>query len=115
MTGFWEFLSGLVQNDVFAGIAGGAGVSALLFQARAVPHALWQLFLREFTVTLVIDNADELFHRLAIYLSRSDDVYRARWLRMVETYDDEENRWLWRASFGPGRHLIRDHGSWFWM
>lgn len=115
MSGFWQLLSELVNNPVFAGIAGGAGVSALLYQARALPQLVWDLLLREFTVTLVIDNADELFHRVAIYFSRSKDVRRSRWLRMVEQYDDEEQRWLWRPSFGPGRHLIRDNGTWFWL
>lgn len=32
---------------------------------------------------------------------------------MVELYDDEEQRWRWRASFGPGWHVIRDHDAWF--
>lgn len=110
---FWDFLLQLAQNPVFAGIAGGAGVSALLYQARAVPQAAWTAILRQSTVTMVLDNADELFEYAAIYFSQSDDVKRSRWLRMVNVYDDREQKWVWRASFGPGWHLLRDRGHWF--
>lgn len=103
----------LASNSVFAGIAGGAGLSAILFQVRAWPPRIWDWLVRRLSVSLVIDNSDELFDRLAILLSRSPYVVRARWLRMVQLYDDTEQRWCWTASFGQGRHLIRDGDRWF--
>lgn len=109
----WEFLEILAANPVFAGIAGGAGVSAILYQARALPTGLGKWILRQSTVSLVLDNSDDLFERVAIYFSTSPDVGKSRWLRMVELYDDEEQKWIWRASFGPGWHLLRDRGRWF--
>lgn len=108
-----DFLSNLAANPVFAGVAGGAGASALLYQARALPKQLWDVLLKHTTVTLVIDNSDELFDRLNIYLSSSPFARRARWLRMTEKYDYAEGRWRWQASFGLGRHLFRDGGRWF--
>lgn len=109
------FITSLASNDVFAGIAGGAGASALLYQLRAVPKTLFEWVRRRLSVTLVLDNDDDLFARLGIYLSRSPYVQRARWLRMVETYDYAAMRWCWKATFGQGWHLFRDGGALFLM
>lgn len=105
----------LATNPVFAGIAGGAGVSAMLYAARSAPVAAWEWLCRRLTVTLVLDNDDELFARLCIYLAESPYVSRARWLRMTSMYDYAAQEWTWRASFGQGWHLFRDHGRWFLM
>jgi hypothetical protein len=109
----FEFIGALASNPVFAGVSGGALVSALLFASRKAPEAVWGWLQRRLTVTLVVDNEDDLFDRFCIYLSESPYVRRARWLRMVEMYDEEAQRWCWRASFGQGWHLFRDHGRWF--
>lgn len=108
-----EFLLTLVQNPVFAGIAGGAGASALLFQLRAVPQRCWDWAHKRATVTLIVDSGEQPFVPLALYLSKSAYVRRARWLRMVESYDYAEQKWRWRVSFGLGWHLIRDQGNWY--
>ena len=109
----FEFLLQLAENPVFAGIAGGVGLSTLIYSLKAVPGAMWKIVKRQFSVELVIDNADDLFHRLAIHLSRSPDVLKSRWLRMVELYNEAEQRWEWQPSFGHGWHLIKDGGDWF--
>jgi hypothetical protein len=108
-----NLIADLINNPVFAGVAGGAGVSAILYQAKALPAKIWNGLRRQFSVTLVIDNSDELFHRLSIYLSRSAYVPKARWLRMVELYNDADQKWEWQASLGVGPHLIKDNGTWF--
>jgi chaperone BCS1 len=113
MTSLPHWLAELAGNPVFAGIAGGAGMSALIYQARAVPAAMFAWVKRRLSVTLVIDNSDSLFDRLTIYLADSPYVKRARWLRMVEHYDYNEQRWAWAVSFGQGYHLVRDCGHWF--
>lgn len=110
-----NLLHELVSNPVFAGIAGGAGVSALFYQARAIPLKLWAWIRRQLTVTLVVDNSDHIFDRLAIYLSRSSYAQKARWLRMVQLYNDDEQQWEWQASLGSGFHLIKDQGTWFFI
>ncbi len=110
MTGL---LASLATNPVFAGIAGGATASAVLFQARALPERVWSWLHKRFTVTLVIDSSEGLFERLAIYLAASPYVQRARWLRMVEDYDYAAQRWKWKTSFGLGWHVFKDAGSWF--
>lgn len=109
----WDLLASLMDNPVFAGIAGGAGVSALLYQARAVPERLWNWALLQFSVSIEVDNSDELFERVAIYLSRSPAIARARRLRMVELFDEDAQKWSWKVSFGHGWHVLRDSGTWF--
>lgn len=108
-----DWIAALASNPVFAGVAGGAGASALLYQARALPKLAWNWLQRRLAVNLVIDNSDDLFDRLSIHLSNSPFVRRARWLRMVELYDDAEQKWRWVATFGAGWHLLRDGGHWF--
>jgi chaperone BCS1 len=108
-----NFFADLATNSVFAGLAGAAGFSALLFQARQAPKLLFEWLRKRLSVTLVIDSGEELFGRLSIYLSESPYVRKARWLRMVELYDYAEQKWVWRASFGLGWHLFRDQGCWF--
>jgi chaperone BCS1 len=113
MNNFAHWISALVSNPVFGGIAGGAGLSMALYQLRTLPPKIGGWLKRRLTITLMIDNSDDLFDRLAIHLSRSPFVWRARWIRMVELYDDAEQRWRWTAVFGMGWHLIRDGGHWF--
>lgn len=107
------WLDALLQNEVLAGIVGGAGISTVFYQLRELPLQLWGGAKRQLTVELIVDNSDDLFTRLAIYLSRHRQVTRARWLRMVESYNDEDQKWEWAPSFGFGWHLIKDHESWF--
>jgi chaperone BCS1 len=109
---FLAWIQTLAANPVFGGIIGGAGMSAVLYQIRALPKKISNWLIRRFTVTLVIDNSDNIFERLAIYLAKSRMAEKARWLRMVELYDDDEQRWHWRPSFGEGRHLHRESGRW---
>lgn len=105
----------LAANPIFAGIAGGATATALLYSLRAAPVQAGHWLLRRSTVTLTIDNDSEIFDNLLTYLCRSPFVRRARWLRMVQHFDDEEQRWLWSASFGQGWHLFREDGRWLLM
>ena len=109
----FDTLQALVANPVFAGVGGAAVMSAALYQIRAVPAKLWDWGRHAFTVSMDIDNADEIFDRLAIYLARGNHARRARKLRMAELYSQSEERWRWVVSLGTGLHLIRDHGTWF--
>jgi hypothetical protein len=111
--GIYETLGTLASNPVFAGVAGGAGMGALLYQLRALPARLSAWLKRSFTVSIVIDNADGVFERLAIYLGRSDYSRRARRLRIAEIYDVELQTMRWEPSFGIGWHFLRDEGGWF--
>lgn len=108
-----SFFATLADNPLFAGGVGAAAASALLYQARALPMTIWQFVRRQCSVELIIDNSDELFHRLVMHLSRSPDASKARWLRMVHIYNDEDQAWEWQVSFGFGWHLFRDGGDWY--
>lgn len=109
------WISELVANPVFAGVAGGAVTTAVIYQVRAMPLTAWRWVHKRLSVTLVIDSNEELFQRLSVYLAASPFIHRARWLRMVEYYDYAEQRWRWKASFGLGWHTFRDQGAWFLM
>lgn len=108
-------LTSLADNPVFAGVTGAAAASAVLYQARELPKSALAWVKRRLSVTIVLDNNEELFDRLSIYLSQSPYIRRARWLRMAQVYDYAEQRWCWRPTFGQGWHLFRDAGAWFLM
>jgi chaperone BCS1 len=103
----------LVNNPVFAGVVGGAGVSALFYQARAVPLQLWNFGKRQLTTYIEVDNSEEIFERLMVYLTELSYVNKTRWLRMVEFYNRESQKWEWRPTFGSGWHIFKDHGTRF--
>lgn len=109
-----EFLREMVTSPVFAGGVGAAASASLLYTVRAAPKAVWNWIKRQFTVTLELDNSDDLFNRVVIYLAQSRYAERTRWIRMVDLYDEREQRWTWRATFGLGLHLIHDQ-HWFLM
>lgn len=109
----FDILHDLASNPVFAGVAGGAGMSAVLYQMRALPARALDWGRHAFSVSIEVDNSDEIFAQLAIYLARGNHARRARNLRMAEFYDPQEERWRWDVSLGRGHHLVRDHGSWF--
>jgi shikimate kinase len=108
-----EFVREMVTSPVFAGGVGAAASASLLWAARAAPGKLFGWLKRQLTVELILDNSDELFDRVAIYLSTSPLARRARWIRMAELYDYAEQRWTWTVTFGFGWHLLREHGAWF--
>jgi chaperone BCS1 len=108
-----DAIQSLATNPVFAGVAGGAGMTALLYQVRALPGRLWYTVRRALTVSLEIDNSDDIFSKLTIYLARGEHARGARNLRMAEFYDWRLEKWHWDMSLGAGYHLLRDHGAWF--
>jgi len=109
----YDAFHALLTNPVFAGIAGGAGMSAVLYQVRALPKHAWDWAQRTFTVSIDIDNSDEFFGKMSVYLFRHDHARRARRLRMAEFYDFGMEKWRWVVSLGQGNLLFRDHGAWF--
>jgi hypothetical protein len=113
MTGVTGLVGQLVTNPAFAGLAGGVGASAVLYQLRAIPATALARAKSSLTVSIAVDNSDDIFQRLALYLGRSDWVNRARRLRMTEHYDDRAQSWRFTPTFGEGLHLLRDDGRWF--
>lgn len=112
MTGLGGILEALMANPVFAGIAGGSLIPFVLYQARQFPKNLWAWLLYQTTITMVIDNSEDIFDRLDQLLSKRPEAGKARRLRMVESYDDEEQRWRWQVGFGGGWHLLRYRNGW---
>ena len=103
----------LLTNPMFAGIVGGAGVSAMLYQAKAMPLKAFDVIKRQVTTYIEIDNYDDMFERLLVYLTSLEYVNKTRWLRLVEYYDEIEQRWIWKPTFGSGWHVFKDNGTRF--
>lgn len=103
-------INSLLANPVFAGMVGGVGFSAILYQLKAVPMNSFNLLKRQFTTYIEIDNSEEMFERLMVYLTNLSYVQKTRWLKMVEYYDEGEQRWTYRPTFGSGWHIFKDNG-----
>jgi chaperone BCS1 len=103
----------LLANPVFAGMVGGVGFSAVLYQLKAVPVQTFNLAKRQFTTYIEIDNHEEMFERLMVYLTNLSYVQKTRWLRMIEFYDEGEQKWVYRPTFGSGWHVFKDNGTRF--
>lgn len=108
-----NWFEALAANPVFAGIAGGAGMSAVLYQARALPQKAWAMIERNFSITMDLDADDGLMSRFLVLLNRTGQVDTARALRMVDSFCEVEQRWKWLPTFGDGYHVFRFEGRWF--
>lgn len=94
----------VVNNDVFAGIAGGSVVMSLLYVARSIPHKILMVIQYNFVCTIEISNDDEAFDWLAQWLAQTEYGKRARRLRLTTSYADRESEWV--LAPGNGRHLL---------
>lgn len=103
----------LLANPVFVGMIGGVGVSGVLYQLKAVPVQSFNLAKRQLTTYVEVDNSEEMFERLMVYLTELSYVQKTRWLRMVEFYDEEQQKWVYRPTFGSGWHIFKDRGTRF--
>lgn len=103
-------LQELLTNPVFAGVVGGAGVSAVLYKCWELPVKGVKILKDQLTTYIEIDNYDDLFERVLVYVTNLAYVQKARWLRMVEYYDEEQQKWIWKPTFGSGWHLFKDNG-----
>lgn len=108
----WEIVQ-LLNNPVFAGVVGGASISAVLYQAKALPAQTWNLLKRQFTTYIEIDNSEEMFERMMVYLTKLPHVNKTRWLRIVEFWDEGQQKWIYKPTFGSGWHVFKDGGRRF--
>jgi chaperone BCS1 len=108
-----EFIRQTVTSPMFAGGVGAALSAAVLYSVRAAPMKIFSWVKRQLTVELIVDNSDDLFDRLAVYLARSEFAKRTRYLRTAQVYDYEIQSWTWSVTFGLGWHLLQDQGDWF--
>jgi SpoVK/Ycf46/Vps4 family AAA+-type ATPase len=106
------FIDALFANPVFAGVGGAAVVSALLYQARALPGQIYFGLRKALLVELEIDNSQRIYDELLALISQLDSVRRARRLKLVEQYDFNADTWQWVPTIGRGFHLLRDGLTW---
>lgn len=95
----------VLQNDVFAGLAGASVLASLLYMARSVPGLAWQLGLNQLTCIVTVHNDDEAFDWLEHWLATTTYATAARRLQLSsKLYVDGEN--VWSLAPGAGTHLF---------
>lgn len=105
----------MTTNPVFAGVAGGGIVTALVVQAREVPHKIFRYAKSAFTVELEVENDQRMFDHLCMYLGKISKNRSVRRLKLTQMYDDEAEKWSWAMAHGTGFHWFRDEGSFFFL
>ncbi|NIA70745.1 AAA family ATPase [Pelagibius litoralis] len=98
----------ITQNDVFAGLLGGSVVASVLFGLRSVPGRLWQIYLYQFTVELVVRDVDDSFMWINEWLSKQSYSKRSRRLSIRTMHDRDGDHWTVSAGFG--RHYFWHQG-----
>lgn len=111
MTGI-AWIDALLGNPVFAGVGGAAIVSGLMYQLRALPERVYHAIKKAVVVELEIDNSQGVYDDVLELLAKLDSAKRVRRLKLVQSYDKEEDRWLWTPTIGRGLHLLRDGRKW---
>lgn len=101
----------LTDNDIFAGVVGASVLLSALMLLRGVPSKLWNLFLFQWTVSMVVYNEDDAYEWLENWFAQHSYARRTRRLKLSSQwiYDEnnsgDENR-RWNLSPGPGRHIF---------
>jgi hypothetical protein len=103
-------LAALIENQVFAGVAGAAIVSAALFQLRAVPQHLLNLAKSQFTATLTVYSEQEAFRKIELWLGQHPSTQSSRRLALVETWDQLAAETQLQLTAGEGPHLLWEAG-----
>lgn len=116
MSDLWtQLLSYAVNNELFAGLMGASLLGSAVFMLRPVPKIILFALRRQFTVELQVDNTDEAFRWLSMWLAFQPYARRARRLTLssdvrhhdapVDTEGESKNAW----TLLPGEGL-----HWFW-
>lgn len=102
-------------NELFAGLMGASALGSAAFLLRSVPSKLLLIAQRQLTVELQIDNTDEAFRWLSLWLASQPYAKRARRLTLSSDTgchdalgeDGVEQKDAWALLPGEGVH-------WFW-
>lgn len=96
----------LIQNQVFAGVAGAAVVSGVLYQLRALPQTLWTLLRLQFSATLTVYSEQEAFRQVELWLGSHPDAAKSRRVALAEWWDQATNESVLQMTPGEGAHLL---------
>lgn len=113
MNDFWtQLVDYASSNELFAGLMGASLLGSVVFLLRPVPSQLLLIARRQFTVELQLDNTDEAFRWMSLWLAFQPYSRSARRLTLSTNpgYDDnlgEGRDKSWSLLPGEGVH-------WFW-
>lgn len=99
-------LEALLGNQVFAGVAGAAVVSAVLFQLRALPQMLWSLACAQFSATLTVYSEQDAFRQVDLWLGRHPSAAKSRRVALAEWWDQTASQTTFQMTPGEGPHLL---------
>lgn len=103
-------VSDLLGNQVFAGVAGAAVVSAVLFQLKAVPQTLWAFLRDQFSATLTVYSEQDAFRQLDLWLGRHSSAKASRRVGLAEWWDQSRAQTGFEMTPGPGPHVFWEAG-----
>lgn len=109
-----ESLQKLLENQVFVGIGGATLMGALMYLARQAPKQLWTYVKATFSVSVELQNADDAFRWLVMWLAAQPYSATARRLRLTEGQgqapsapgEDVKKRAKFLLSPGYGVHFF---------
>jgi hypothetical protein len=101
-----EFLRSILENQIFSGIMGGSVVVSILYWFREVPVRLYRLLSWHLTTELTVFSEDVSFEALDSWLAQRDAAKRARTLRLISKWDDNNRRDQFQVTFGLGAHWL---------
>lgn len=101
-----EIITDLLGNQIFAGVAGAAVISAALFQLRALPGLAWSLATNQLTATLTVYSEQEAFRQIDLWLGRHPSAKASRRLALVEWWNQGGQSAEFEMTPGQGSHLL---------
>lgn len=96
----------LLGNQVFAGVAGAAVISAVLFQLRTLPQLLWSLLCTQFSATLTVYSEQEAYRQIDLWLGKHPSASKTRRLSLTEWWEQGADRMAMHLTPGEGPHLL---------
>ena len=95
-----------------------AGVSLWLlgmitYLARDIPRKLWQFTVKQFTVTLTLNNCDNVYDEFLIWYHMTGRSQKSRTLTATGVWDEAESVYQTQISSGYGMHFFTFGGKIF--
>jgi len=89
---YWEFFVNQFEtNQLFTGLLVLSLMGTIGYTLRGIPSKIWGVIVSQFTVQLKVQNEDDYFETLKLYLSQTEYVKnRCRRLTLTTNYDGED-------------------------
>ena len=96
----------ITNNDIFAGIVGGSILLSVIMLFRNTPNRLWQLFLFQCTVSMVVFSEDDSFEGVNAWFAQHPYAKKARRMKLSSHWVGHDEGNQWSISPGAGRHFL---------